>query len=73
MNEYLIQKGTLTNIANAIRAITGTEEELSPSKIASSVEESGTEIETQAELIEQIRVALVGKAKRGDIDVSINK
>jgi hypothetical protein len=64
MSQYLIQKETLTNLANSIRAMTGTTEALSLDQITNSTSASNEEIELQAELIAQINSALEGKAVR---------
>lgn len=64
MSQYLIQRETLTNLANSIRAMTGTTEALSLDQITNSTSASNEEIELQAELIAQINSALEGKAVR---------
>ena len=61
MSEYLIKEETLTAIANEIRILSETNESLSPDAMATNVGEANEEIGSQAELLNQVIIALEGK------------
>lgn len=62
MADYLIQEETLTNIANEIRELSGVEYEMSPVAMKNFLDLVNEETDTQSELIESIKSALVGKS-----------
>ena len=62
VKEYLINESSLTQMANAVRAITGTTGKLKLDAIETKMTESGEDIGEATELIEQIMEALEGKA-----------
>lgn len=62
MADYLIQEETLTNIANEIRELTGVEQEMSPIAMKNFLDVVNEEVDTQSELLESIKTALVGKS-----------
>ena len=66
MAEYLIQDTTLIGIANPVRTLLDTNNTLNLSTIKTSIEDANAEISTQANLIDQIQLALSGKAFTGD-------
>ncbi len=59
---YLIQAETLTEIADKIRVLSGTEGTMTTAQMDGKLSEANTEINTQADLIAQITSALEGKA-----------
>ena len=65
MAKYLIQGETLTEIANAVRTLNGTEGVMAPSEMQSSLEgfnsDMSTVVSEQDSLIEQITTALGSK------------
>lgn len=68
MSEYLIQGGTLTEIANEVRTLTGVGESLSPDAMATNINEANEKISSQADLLAQIQSALEGKTAGGSAD-----
>ena len=62
MNEYLIRKDTLTEIGNKVRRLSGDDEALSPVEMAEGLENVADEVDTQFDLIQQIKTALADKA-----------
>lgn len=62
MSKYLIQDTTLTSIADEVRALSGTEETLSPEAMKEKVAEGNENIAAEADLIAQIQAALEGKS-----------
>ena len=62
MAEYLIQDTTLTNLADKIRVLSGTEDALTPSQMTSNVQSANDEVDAQSALIDQLSAALEGKA-----------
>lgn len=62
MNEYLIQKETLTGLADEIRVLSGATTPISTEEMTSSVADANTEVGAQTDLIAQIAEALEGKA-----------
>ena len=63
--EYLIEETSLTKMADAVRAITGTTGKLKLDVIETKMAESGEDINEATGLIEQIMEALEGKAAGG--------
>ena len=65
MAEYLIQDTTLTDIADEIRVLSGSEETMTPAVMTSTLETHNTEMSvglaTQDDLIAQITAALEAK------------
>ena len=61
MAEYLIQNSTLTAIAKPIRTLAGVNDNLTTNAMASHVSAANTEVNTQADLIEQVAAALADK------------
>lgn len=66
MKIYRIQEETLVNLANNVRDLSGSNEQLTLEQIGGGLVVSNEEIEIQAELIEQIATALEGKAAGGE-------
>lgn len=62
MAEMLVQSESLTAIADKIRVLSDTEDAMSLSTMESHVDEANTDVATEADLIEQISVALESKA-----------
>ena len=62
MNEYLIRKNTLTEIGNKVRRLSGDDEALSPVEMAEGLENVANEVDTQSDLIQQIKTVLADKA-----------
>lgn len=62
MDEYLIQKETLTEIADEVRQISGATGTLAPTGMKTELASANTEIGTQADLIAQILALLETKA-----------
>ena len=58
MTEYLIQKETLTDIADKIRVLNGTEETLSPAEMEIKLTHANQEIDFQNDLIDQMLLKL---------------
>lgn len=54
MAEYLIQKETLTDIADKIRILSGEEETMTPAMMGTELDEANAEILLQAEIIDEI-------------------
>ena len=64
-NSYIIQHETMFSIAEPVRELTGTENELTPAQIAAKVEEANNEISTQSNLLDEAITALQNKAAGG--------
>lgn len=65
MAEMLIQSESLTAIADKIRVLSGTEENMSLDTMKTNLEEANNNVSEQADLIAQIQTALQGKAAGG--------
>ena len=65
MAEMLIQSESLVSIADKIRVLSGTEDGMSLSTMENYVDNANADINTEADLIAQIAVALKGKAVEG--------
>lgn len=65
MAEYLIKESSLTQMADAVRAMTGTTGKLKLDALEAKMTESGEDIGEATELIAQIAEALEGKAAGG--------
>lgn len=63
--KYVIDNKTMTDIADTLRSLMGRTDELTPAEMAAAGAEANSEVQTQADLIEQIGAALVGKAIAG--------
>ena len=62
MSEYIIQRETLTAIADEVRTLSGTTDEMSLDTLTTHVNDANIEITNQEDLLEQIASALEGKA-----------
>lgn len=69
MAEYLIQEETLTAVADSIRDINGSADRITPSGMVTALEGVNTEVNTQTDIIEEIKEVLRTKASV-DIDTS---
>ena len=59
MTEYLIQDTILTNLADKIRVLSGTEETLTPAEMDTNLTTANTEIGSQSDIIAQI-IEIIG-------------
>ena len=64
-NEYLIQKETLTAIADEVRTLSGATVDMNPSEMTANISVANTEVSSQYALLEQAIAALEGKAAGG--------
>ena len=64
-NEYLIQKETLTGLADEIRVLSGATTPISTEEMTSSVADANDEVSAQASLIDEISALLDGKSVPG--------
>ena len=78
--KYFIQEETLTDIADSVRALTGSTDTMTPGEISVSLEASieaqvtaDADLTYQAQLIDQIELALVGKASASGAKLQENK
>ena len=78
--KYFIQEETLTDIADSVRALTGSTQSLKPGEICVSLEETveaqgaaEADLTYQEQLIDQIELALVGKASANGAKLQENK
>lgn len=70
-NEYIIQKETLTGIADEVRTLSGSSDTMFPNTMETKLNEANSEVDIQTELIEQAIAALTGKAVgSGGLDTS---
>lgn len=60
MAKYFIQDETLTNLADEIRVLSGTEDTLTPIQMTSNVQTANDEVDAQSALISQIQAAVNG-------------
>lgn len=61
MAEYLIQSEDLTSIADKIRVLSGTEDDMSLGAMETKLDEANVDVNTEADLISQIMVVLNNK------------
>jgi hypothetical protein len=61
MAEYLIQSEDLTSIADKIRVLSGTEDDMSLGTMETKLDEANVDVNTEADLISQIMVVLNNK------------
>ena len=61
MAEYLIQSESLTNIADKVRVLSGTEDTMSLNAMENYVDDANADINTESELISQIMIMLEEK------------
>lgn len=62
MSEFLIQGETLTAIADEVRTLSGVSDDLSPAAMTSNLAVANVEVNTQADLIEELEATLNGKS-----------
>lgn len=65
MSEMIIQRESLTAIADEIRILSGTEGTMGLDAMKSNVSEANANVDTEADLIAQISAALEGKTGSG--------
>lgn len=66
MSEYIVQRNSLVNVADEIRVLSGTTEELALEAMAENVAEVNAEVTSQADLITSLENALQGKSLPAD-------
>lgn len=71
MAEMLVQSKSLTNIADKIRVLSGTTEQMGLDDMATNVGEANSDVATEADLIAQISTALEGKASGNESDIPL--
>ena len=54
--DFLVKSGTLTNLADKIRILSGTEDSMTPATMDTKLGSANTEVDTQTELISQIQL-----------------
>ena len=69
MNEYLIQRETLTGLADEIRVLSGTTAEMSTDAMTNSVSDANTEVNFQTAQIAEISALLEGKSVTPQVSV----
>lgn len=72
MAEYLVKEESLTAIADQIRILSGTGEAMSLDEMATNVGEANTEVDSQADLIVQIKSAVDNLPEAGSNGGSVN-
>lgn len=72
MSRYIIQSESLTSIADEIRVLSGTEDNMSPNAMGTKLQEANSDVNTEADLISQIMVVLEGKTDIVIPEVKIN-
>lgn len=65
MAKYFIQDTTLTNLADKIRVLNGTEDTMTATEMVDNVQTANSEVDTQSALIDQLSEILEGKAAGG--------
>lgn len=65
MAKYFIQDETLTNLADKIRVLNGTEESMTPTQMNENLSDANNEVDIQSGLINQLSELLDGKAISG--------
>lgn len=66
MSEYIVQRNSLVNVADEIRVLSGTTEELGLDEMASNVVDANNEVANQEALIAELSSALDGKSVEGE-------
>jgi hypothetical protein len=61
-DNYVIQGSSLDAIANEVKILSDTSDKMTVDEITSNLNQANTDVETQADLIAQIKTALKGKA-----------
>lgn len=65
MSEYIVQRNSLVNVADEIRVLSGTAEELGLDEMKTCVSEANDAIDAQATTISEIAALLEGKSVGG--------
>lgn len=66
-DNYVIQGNTLDAIASEVKTLADTSDKISPNEMSEKLAQANTDVETQTDLIAQIKTALNGKASGGPI------
>ena len=72
MSRYVIQEESLTSIADEIRILSGIEDTISPDTMETKLQEANTNVNTEANLIEQIQTVLHNKTNVEDVTPEVN-